>query len=395
MLSQSLVLLLLGCVVMVLLLRGLYAVLQARRGQVRLAIDRNIPRDVDLDLLEMAELPGGGAREVTRDQAAAESEQQDQAQHQAEAEVEEPYQDPPAVPDAEVSVATDVIDGLASVQPDYPDTIASDEADAVDEYAQPQCTDGEPDAVDEPDKINEPDGDEAAAEPDQQDHYRSVPAFDPDAVLDEFSMTAGERIGYQPAMDDRPEASQSEAGDSKLAAPTDQDTKPADMRQHQIGSQPTEIRQQSPLTQPSEVIVINVMAGEGKLFSGNELLHAAVTCGLTFGDMNIFHLRCGPHDKGPVLFSLANILNPGTFDLNNMTQFSTVGVSLFLALPAVESNFDAFEQMLTVAQRLCELLDGELRDDQRNVMTTQTIEHYRQRVRDFELRQMKAAGSRG
>ncbi|MCG8413880.1 MAG: cell division protein ZipA, partial [Pseudomonadales bacterium] len=81
--------------------------------------------------------------------------------------------------------------------------------------------------------------------------------------------------------------------------------------------------------------------------------------------------------------------------LDNMPDFSTIGVSLFLAMPSPVNNYDAFEHMLEIAQGLCETLDGELKDDHRNVMTAQTIEHYRQRVRDFELRQLKAAGSRG
>ena len=50
--------------------------------------------------------------------------------------------------------------------------------------------------------------------------------------------------------------------------------------------------------------------------------------------------------------------------------------------------------MLEVAQQVRGALDGELKDDHRSIMTAQTIEHYRQRIRDFELRQLKAAGSR-
>ena len=91
---------------------------------------------------------------------------------------------------------------------------------------------------------------------------------------------------------------------------------------------------------------------------------------------------------------MANILNPGTFDLNEMEEFSTIGISLFLALPAQINNLQAFEQMLEVAQQVRGALDGELKDDHRSIMTAQTIEHYRQRIRDFELRQLKAAGSR-
>lgn len=147
-------------------------------------------------------------------------------------------------------------------------------------------------------------------------------------------------------------------------------------------------------TEPSEVMVMNVMAAEGYAFLGDDLLQVLITAGLKFGEMNIFHHHLRGNTKDPVLFSVANVLNPGTFDLNNMSDFSTMGVSFFLALPTSMKNMDAFETMLSVAQQVREGLGGELRDDQRNLMTAQTIEHYRQRVRDFELRQLKA-GIRG
>ncbi|MSR12549.1 MAG: cell division protein ZipA [Gammaproteobacteria bacterium] len=147
--------------------------------------------------------------------------------------------------------------------------------------------------------------------------------------------------------------------------------------------------------EPSSVIVINVMAKAGLVFVGDDLLHVLITSGMKFGDMNIFHRRLGGDNKSPVIFSIANILNPGTFDLNKMHDFSTLGVSLFLALPTSIKNLDAFDQMLNVARQLCGALEGELRDDSRNLMTAQTIEHYRQRIRDFELRRLKAVGTRG
>jgi cell division protein ZipA len=51
--------------------------------------------------------------------------------------------------------------------------------------------------------------------------------------------------------------------------------------------------------------------------------------------------------------------------------------------------------MLDVAQDLVGSLDAELRDDQRNIMSAQTIEHYRQRVRDFELQRLRARAAAG
>ena len=68
---RELVILLLGLAIVAVVLRGLYVALQARRGQIRLAIDKNIPKNVDLEALEMAELPSGGARVVRRGAAAS------------------------------------------------------------------------------------------------------------------------------------------------------------------------------------------------------------------------------------------------------------------------------------------------------------------------------------
>jgi len=145
----------------------------------------------------------------------------------------------------------------------------------------------------------------------------------------------------------------------------------------------------------SEVLVLNVTAKNGRVFAGDDLLHVLITSGLKFGEMNIFHKRLSKEHQGTVIFSVANMLNPGTFDLNNMDEFTTLGISFFLALPSAINNLDAFEQMLGVAQDIRDTLDGDLKDDHRNGMTAQTIEHYRQRVRDFELRRLKAVAARG
>lgn len=140
----------------------------------------------------------------------------------------------------------------------------------------------------------------------------------------------------------------------------------------------------------SEVLVINVTAKKGRVLMGDRLMPMLLSLGLKFGDKQIFNKRVGDKASGDILFNVANMLKPGTFDLNEMERFHTVGVTLFLALPTSINNLDAFEQMLRTAQDLVRSLDGELRDDQRNMMTGQTIEHYRQRVRDFELQRLRA-----
>ena len=142
----------------------------------------------------------------------------------------------------------------------------------------------------------------------------------------------------------------------------------------------------------SEVLVLNVVARPDREISGIEMLQVLLANQLRFGDMAIFHRHLGADTSTPVLFSVANLVNPGTFDLNRIGDFSTRGLCFFMTLPsAATNNMQAFDQMLDAAQKVRIALDADLKDDNRSVMTAQTIEHYRQRVRDFDLRQLRQA----
>lgn len=146
-------------------------------------------------------------------------------------------------------------------------------------------------------------------------------------------------------------------------------------------------RDKSPV---EEVLIINVMAPEGDPFEGNDILRAMMAAGLRFGEMNIFHYHQGGSDDGPVVFSLANMVVPGVFDLAQMEEFTTPGVSLFLALPIEGEAIVAFEQLLATSREIAEQLGGELKDENRSVFTAQTAEHYRQRVMEYQRRKALA-----
>ena len=69
-----------------------------------------------------------------------------------------------------------------------------------------------------------------------------------------------------------------------------------------------------------------------------------------------------------------------------MESFHTPGITLFLALPSPGGKpMEAFDAMLLTARAIAEQLNGELRDENRSVMMGQTIEHCRQRIRDFDM----------
>lgn len=135
-----------------------------------------------------------------------------------------------------------------------------------------------------------------------------------------------------------------------------------------------------------EVLIINVICRDEGGFKGPALLQNILESGLRFGDMDIFHRHESMAGNGEVLFSMANAVKPGTFDLDNIDQFSTRAVSFFLGLPGPRHPKQAFDVMVAAARKLAHELNGELKDEQRSVMTAQTIEHYRQRIIEFERR---------
>ncbi|KAF1053803.1 MAG: Cell division protein ZipA [Stenotrophomonas maltophilia] len=135
-----------------------------------------------------------------------------------------------------------------------------------------------------------------------------------------------------------------------------------------------------------EVLIINVISRDEGGFKGPALLQNILESGLRFGEMDIFHRHESMTGNGEVLFSMANAVKPGTFDLDNIDEFSTRAVSFFLGLPGPRHPKQAFDVMVAAARKLAHELDGELKDEQRSVMTAQTIEHYRQRIIEFERR---------
>lgn len=134
---------------------------------------------------------------------------------------------------------------------------------------------------------------------------------------------------------------------------------------------------------PADVIIVNVFAAEGDLFAGEDLENGLKECGMEYGAMRIFHRM---NDAGDRLFSLVNSVEPGYFKVPHLTDVSTPGVSLFLALPGPQRPAAALEELIATAQTLTRHLEGRLLDSDRNPLRTQGIEHLRERVREFERR---------
>lgn len=146
---------------------------------------------------------------------------------------------------------------------------------------------------------------------------------------------------------------------------------------------------QAPLEEPEEILVIHVMASDKEEFQGEELLSILLGCDCRFGAMNIFHRYESANGKGLVQFSVVNRVEPGIFVLDSIQEFTTPGVSLFMRLPGPKEALAAYEAMVGVAQCIAKNLNGTLYDEFDSTMTEQTLEHGRQRIRDYLQRRLR------
>ncbi len=133
-----------------------------------------------------------------------------------------------------------------------------------------------------------------------------------------------------------------------------------------------------------KIVTLYIAARAGQVLRGPDILVAAEKAGLTYGHMNIFHRLVEGHpERGPI-FSVANIKKPGSFEMAEIQALETPAIAFFLTLPAPMSALDAWDAMLPTAQRMTELLDGVLLDEQRNALGRQRVAHLRDEVRAWD-----------
>jgi cell division protein ZipA len=132
------------------------------------------------------------------------------------------------------------------------------------------------------------------------------------------------------------------------------------------------------------IVSLYVVAREGSKFHGSDLVVAAEKAGLEFGDMGIYHRLVDGHPEQGPIFSVANLTKPGNFDMGRIATLQTSGLSFFMALPGPAPALDAWDAMLPTAQRLAELLDGLVLDEERNALGRQRIAHIRDELRGWD-----------
>lgn len=123
------------------------------------------------------------------------------------------------------------------------------------------------------------------------------------------------------------------------------------------------------------LIQISVVAGRDKFFPGEELRDALLDLDLIHGDMGIFHRYDRQFRQS--LFSVASLVEPGTFPLDDMESFECPGVVLFFQTARVSDPLSVYDDLVSTCHELALRLGGTEWDENRKPLTHEKIAHMR------------------
>lgn len=132
---------------------------------------------------------------------------------------------------------------------------------------------------------------------------------------------------------------------------------------------------------PADMITFYVVSAEGYQFEGEHVVQCLEALGFEYGEYNIFHRHKHlGNSNSPVIFSIANMMQPGVFDLNNLKDFSTIGLVIFMHLPTEGNLKTNLRLMLQCTERLASALNGFVLNDRHEIFDENARIEYLKRV---------------
>jgi len=152
-----------------------------------------------------------------------------------------------------------------------------------------------------------------------------------------------------------------------------------------LGEEVVPVSVQSQTKSPSKdgddmVIALTIMAGDTTRFSGKAVKAGLDSSNLQFGDLQVYHRFTTGLRNRQSIFSVANILDPGTLLPDELISLTTPGLLIFARLPGPVNGLIVFDDLLETAQSLTEKLGGTLCDDARQPISDSRLESMRSRI---------------
>jgi cell division protein ZipA len=185
---------------------------------------------------------------------------------------------------------------------------------------------------------------------------------------DEDDDTPGEiQERLEPSLDGEPAGDEIEAFATSGEAPVDAES---------------EVEPNAP-EREQKIITLRIVARNNSSFAGDELALSLRGIGLRHGKFGIYHRHDG-NDESKIIFSVASLVEPGSFDLKNLKSQEIPGISLFMVLPGPIDGAQAFDLMMVAARALSQSLDAELLDESGSTLSIQRERYMREEIVQFQ-----------
>lgn len=132
-------------------------------------------------------------------------------------------------------------------------------------------------------------------------------------------------------------------------------------------------------SQIPKIITLYVVAAEGQQFYGEQIIQSLENLGFQYGEYQIFH-RHIDNASSPILFSVANMMQPGIFDLNNINQFTTVGLTFFMQLPSSGNDLVNLRVMIRTVESFAQSMGGFVLNEQHQLFDEHSRQAYLSQV---------------
>lgn len=119
------------------------------------------------------------------------------------------------------------------------------------------------------------------------------------------------------------------------------------------------------------LIQVSLVAGPGRFFHGPDLKQALLDADLLFGDMGIFHRY--NRELTQTLFSVASLVEPGTFPIDDMGNFECPGIVLFFQTARVSDPLGTYDDLVNTSRELAHSLHGIQWDENRQPLSASKI----------------------
>ena len=130
-----------------------------------------------------------------------------------------------------------------------------------------------------------------------------------------------------------------------------------------------------------DVVSLFLVVAKDQIIKGEQIYSACLGNNLQYGEMKIFHRI---NDDGETVFSLSDMMKPGWFDIEQINEHKTRGVSLFSQLSMVSDPVGVLDDMLLCAHSVANLLGAQLCGQDRMLLNESTVKMMREKAKRFD-----------